>query len=768
MQWVVGFMILGVIAVLGQLYYIQVIRFSELQLEAIRQQTRETPIRPDRGMIFDRNMRVLASSAAVERVFISPQTLGIRPGADGEFEDDEATPAMRAEKAARLISEYFSEYFGLDYDWVFERTQRKHRRDETILPRAEISDANRVRQFAADNRIIGIHFAKESKRIYPYSNLASHVIGFTGADNTGLLGIEAKFDEHLRGVPGRIITARDARNNLMRSEYETYIGARNGNNLVLTIDWAIQNFLERHLETAFAETRPSQRVAGVIMDVHTGEILAMATKPDFDLNDPFRIDEDTMEFINLQWAQVNQIEREIARLEAERGEALSENERNRLFERARLNKLWSNKVITEPYEPGSTFKVITAAIALDVGVSSPDDIFFCSGSLQIGGHSIGCHVRHGHGRLTWAEGLKVSCNPVTMLTAEKIGADTFLKYFNAFGFNERTGIDLPGEAVGLTHSRMGTVELATSSFGQTFTITPIQNIVALAAVANGGRIVTPRVVRAIVDDEGNLIKSFEPEIKRTVLSGETARTIAGILAEGVAGGGSGRNAAVKGYSVAAKTGTSQKRGLHDDENARIGSASAFAPADNPQVAVLIIIDEPDLRISSMYGGVIAAPRIAEVLADTLPYLGIEPQFTEEEIAELRVLVRDYRMQTVSAAKEDIVSRGFEYVVVGGGEFIMAQIPRQGSSLRRGGRIILYTEESIPERNSDNLVEVPNVLNTTAETANRRITDAGLNINIEGVTRIGSGAEAYSQEPAAGAQVPRGTIVTVNFRHGGSG
>lgn len=774
MQCVIGLVIIGIVAVVLQLYYIQVIRFSEWQLEAIRQQTRETPIRPNRGNIYDRNMRLLAGSAAVERVFISPAELGIRAKADGEFEPDEATAQMRAEKAARLVSEFFSELFELDYDWVFERTQRKHRRDETIRSRVEMSVAEQVRQFAADNRIIGIHFAKESKRIYPYSNLAAHVIGFTGADNTGLLGIEARYDEYLRGVPGRIVTARDARNNLMSSEYETYIGAQNGNSLVLTIDWSIQNFLERHIETAFAEAQPRQRVAGVVMDVNTGEILAMATKPDFDLNEPFRIDEETMRFINLHWAQLDEIDAEIERLKAERGDELSEQqieqEINRLRERAKLNKLWNNKVITEPYEPGSTFKVITAAIALEEGTSSESDMFTCTGMHHVGGHDIRCHVRHGHGRLNFVEGLQVSCNPVTMLTAEKIGAEIFAKYFDAFGFNERTGIDLPGETIGITHDRFGPAELATASFGQTFTITPIQNIVALAAVANGGHIVTPRVVRAIVDDAGNIIRNFEPEIRRTVLSGETSRSIARILADGVASEiGSGRNAGVKGYRIAAKTGTSEKRGGRDDEYARIGSTTAFAPADDPQIAILIMVDEPDLSASRVaYGGVIAAPYIRAVLADTLPYLGIEPQFTDEEIAERQVLVRDYRMQEVSSAKEDIVSRGLEPVVKGGGEFVMAQIPRQGNSLRRGGRVILYTEDSLPERNSQNLVTVPDVFNTTAEAANRTITDAELNINISGVTSMGSGAAAYRQQPAAGEQVPKGTIITVEFRHGGLG
>ena len=765
MQWLVGILILAVIGVLGRLYYFQVIRFSEYQLEAIRQQTRETSISPNRGTIYDRNMRILASSAVVERVFISPAELDIKPNADGKFEPDEESEEMRKAKAARLVSEFFSEFFELDYDWVYERTQRLHRRDETIKSKVDIIIANQVRQFAVDHRIIGIYFGQETKRVYPYSNLAAHVIGFTGAENNGLLGIEARYNEYLKGTAGRIVTARDARNNLMSSEYETYIDAQNGSNLVLTIDWTIQSFLERHLETAFAETQAAQRVAGAIMCVHTGEILAIATLPNFDLNDPFKWDEEVMKFINLEWADYQAIDKEIERLENERESIFSEEEkekeRSRLRDLSKLYKLWKNKIITEPYEPGSTFKVITAAMTIEEKASSEHERFYCSGMLHIGGFDINCHVRHGHGSLTFAEGLKVSCNPVTMISAERVTAPVFLKYFDAFGYNEKTGIDLPGETIGLTHSQMGSVELATSSFGQTFNITPIQHLVGLAAVANGGKVVTPRVVRAIVDDSGNVIRNFEPEIKRTVLSGETSQLISRILAEGVADGGSGRNAFVKGYQIAAKTGTSQKRGPHDDDEARIGSTAAYAPADDPQVVILIIIDEPDLTISSMFGGVIAAPHIAKTLADTLPYLGIEPQYTDEELAELQVLVRGYALQKVDVAIEDIVSRGLDYHIEGTGEFVRAQIPRQGSKLRKGGRIILYTEDSSPE---DNLIEVPNVLSVTAETANRRITDAGLNINIIGASGRNSGASAHKQNPEAGEQVPRGTIITVEFMY----
>ena len=755
-QTVAVLMILAVCVILGRLYYFQVIKFSEYQRKVIRQQTSESTIIPTRGTIYDRNMRILASSAAVERVFISPKDLDITADSNGKFEPDELDELARKEKAARKVSEFFSEFFELDYDFVYEKTQKKHRLDETIKAEVEISIADHVRQFAAENRITGIHFGQAAKRVYPYSNLAAHVIGFMGSDNNGM-GIEAKYNEYLKGMAGRMITVRDARKNLISLEYETYIGAQNGNNLILTLDYTVQTILEEHLEVALMESRAAQRVAGVVMDVHTGEILAMSTKPDFDLNNPRTMDEEVMGYINLEWDDLNAVERDIARLENEKGRELTQEEKDEVTELTKLYKLWKNKIITEPYEPGSTFKVLTAAVALEEKVSSEHNEYYCAGMLEVGEFEINCHLRTGHGHLTFAEGLKVSCNPVSMMTAEKITAPVFLKYFDAFGYNEKTGIDLPGEAVGLTHGQMGASELATSSFGQTFKVTPIQHAVGLAAVANGGKIVTPRVVRAVTDSTGNIIKNFEPEIKRTVLSGGTSKTISRILAEGVSGGGSARNAFVRGYEIAAKTGTSQKLGRYDDEEARIGSTAAYAPAENPQVVVLIIVDEPDLTVSSMYGGVIAAPYVSKVLNDALPYLGVEPQYTETEIAGLQILVRGYTLKSVSEAAEDIVNRGLSYVIEGGGEFVKAQIPRQGSQLIKGGEIVLYTD-SLPEQN---LITVPDVSELSAQSASKLIKDAGFNINIIGAS---SGAAAYRQNPEFGEQVPKGTVITVEFRH----
>ncbi|MCL1859860.1 MAG: penicillin-binding transpeptidase domain-containing protein [Oscillospiraceae bacterium] len=719
--------IAGITAVLFKLYDIQITNFKTYQDQAIQQQTGDIPISPQRGIIYDRNMKVLASNAPVEQVFISPVEIK---------NDDEA----------KLISQGLSEILGVDYEDIYIKTQKKNRKDENIKHNVEISVANKVREFKLENDIDAIYFRPETKRIYPYSNLAAQVIGFTGTDNEGRFGVEYQFDEYLKGVPGRIITAKNALGKSMNSEYSTYIDAQQGNNVILTIDWAIQNFLEKNLEAAFSESQPRERVTGIVMDVNTGEILAMATIPSFDLNNPGIIDPEIMQYINLDDKTLLYIENK---------EFESEEAREDEINLQKLFKLWNNKAITEPYEPGSTFKVITASMGLEEKVVKETDGFYCPGYYVVSGIRISCHLYGGHGSETFAEGLKESCNPVLMQTAERVGNVAFLKYFDAFGYNQKTGIDLPSEAGSITHKpeNFRTVELATSSFGQRFKITPIQQLTGIAAVANGGKLVTPHVVKAIVDDDGNIIKSFDTEIKRMVISEDTSKRLSGILADGVANGGAARNAFVKGYDVAAKTGTSEKEVGTD---ARIGSCIAYAPADNPQVALIIIVDEPS--VGSVYGGVIAAPYVSRTLADILPYLGIEPKYSE--MAESYIVVKNYGMQKIANVKEDIISKGLKYTVVGDGEFVREQIPKAGSSLLKGGNIILYTD-NIQEKET---VEIPDVTGMTAGQANKRIIDAGLNINIIGAENMDSNAIALKQEPMAGEFVAIGTIVTVEFRH----
>jgi stage V sporulation protein D (sporulation-specific penicillin-binding protein) len=725
------FVLLGAVGLLLKLYDAQVIKHEFYQGLAMRQQTSDIVISPSRGIIYDRNLKVLASNAPVEQIFISP----------ADIKDDEE---------ARLIASGLSEILGIDYDLIYRKTMNRARQYENIMHSVEISLANEVRQFRIDNNIRAIYFRPQTKRVYPFSSLASHVIGFTGSENEGQYGVELQYNEYLRGVPGRIITSRNALGRSMSTEFATYVDAQNGRNIVLTIDWALQSFLENHLADAFAESRPRERAAGIAMDVHTGEILAMAVYPSFDLNNPRDTSEEALRYINLDEDTLEAVEiREFETEEAKQAE----------INMQKLYKLWNNKTITEPYEPGSTTKVMTAAMGLEEGVVTPASRFFCSGARIVGPHSIRCHLAGGHGSMNFAESLQVSCNPAIMEVADRITVPVFLKYFDAFGVRDRTGIDLPSEARSIVHRPeiVGPVELATLSFGQRYKITPLQQLVSIAAVANGGKLVTPHVVKSIIDDDGNIIKRFEPQIKRMVISGETSATISKILADGVSGGGSSRNAFVRGYEIAAKTGTSQK---DVGTEGRIGSCVAYAPADNPRIAVIILVDEP--TGNSVYGGVIAAPYVSRFFADALPYLGIEPTFSGNDSAPEVITVRNYAMQRVAAVKEDIKSRGLDYTVIGSGEFVREQIPRAGSTLLRGGNIILYTDDIYEKETA----RIPDVLGMTVQQANALIIDSGLNIYIIGAEGMDSAAEAIRQEPAAGSSADVGTVVTVEFRHTG--
>ncbi|MHC1695063.1 MAG: penicillin-binding transpeptidase domain-containing protein [Eubacteriales bacterium] len=598
--------------------------------------------------------------------------------------------------------------------------------------------ADEVRKFIADNSIKGVYLAQETKRYYKYGNLASNVIGFSGSDGTGLFGIEYQYNKYLTGTPGRIITAKNGIGQALPFDYESYIDAKDGQGVVLTIDWSIQNFLEKSLESALAESKAANRVAGIVMDVNTGAILAMSVKPDFNLNDPYTLDAQSLELLGSLGLSGEDFDNKKAELQY---------------------KLWNNKTISEPYEPGSTFKVITSVMGFDTKKVTASDMFHCPGYYVVSGVRISCHLTRGHGSITFAQGVQLSCNPTFMQLAERIGGTTFLKFYKGFGYEEKTGVDLPGEAMSLFHpdNAFNTVELATYSFGQTFKVTMLQHITAISAVANGGKLMTPYLVKSIVDSEGNVVKSFEPTVRRTVVSEEACKQITAILEEGVVSGGSARNAYVKGYRVAAKTGTSEKR--DGDADARIGSTVAFAPADDPQVAVLIIVDEP--TVGSVYGGTIAAPFVSKVLADTLPYLGVEPVYTEDELKSLETVVLDYTNYDLNKAKADITKLGLQYDIQGSGTVVTDQIPSVGSKLPKGGKVILYTNGSVPEKT----VSVPDVLSRSTAQVLLRLQEAGLNLSIGGAENSeGTSAIAISQVPAAGEMVEPGTIITVEFRH----
>lgn len=729
---------------------IQVGDYERYQQIVVDQLTREAKINAERGDIYDTNMEVLATNVTVWRVFISPRDIA---AAEKERLETIAKGGEAAEKASRvpqaqLIAEGLSGILDVTAEKVLELAADTSKLDKTVARNVEETAADRIRAFIDEHGLESqIYLEAGSKRAYNYDNLAAHVLGFTGTDGTGLFGLEKKYDEQLSGEAGQYIIARDAYHREMPFKYQSYIEAEDGLNMVTTIDLRIQYELERQLEATLADSGAANRVCGIAMDVKTGAIRAMATKGDFDLNDPFTLNEAS------------------ALTLANSGYAEGSDEYKALLSELRY-AMWNNKAVTELYEPGSTFKIITSAMCLEEGVVTPTDQFYCSGGLMVEGWSkpIHCHKTSGHGHVTFTTGLQQSCNPVLMTIAQRLGIDKFVSYFSAFGYKEKTGIDLPGEASTIFHSSMSIVDLATASFGQNFKVTPIAQLTAICAVANGGYLVTPHLLEAFVDGEGNVVERYEDTTRRQVVSTETCETLIDILEEGVSGDGGAKNAYVAGYRVAAKTGTSQKRDKMDangQDTLRVGSCVAFAPAEDPQIAVLIMVDEP--MNGSVYGSIVAAPYVANFLKVVLPYMGIEASYTEAELAKLEVNLLDYTGWLVEDAVKSMGYVGLDYEVVGDGTKVTAQIPAGGSQLAKDtGKVIFYCGDAEPK----NTVTVPDVMGRSASAANKLLIDAGLNIRIEGTQNYqsGAGAVVVSQSPAAEAVVTPGTIVTVEFRY----
>lgn len=725
------FVLLG--GLLGaRLWYLQIVDADKYKTGAYEQYTTEITVSPKRGTIYDRNMTPLAVSETVETVFISPYEIA----GQNENKKDEDKVDIAAQKS--LIADFLSETLEVDRQNILERMERTKSKYQIIKKKVERQTCDKIRTFINENKLVGIHMEEDVKRSYPYGKLASHVIGFTNSENAGVLGIESYYNNYLKGNSGKIVTAQNAKGQDMPFKYESYIEAENGTDVVLTIDWQVQSILEKNLEIALQDNKAQNRVFGIVMDVNTAEILAMSTKPDYDLNDPYTLDALSQE-----------------KLDAFEG---SEEEKNTYYKEL-LEGLWKNKVITEIYEPGSTFKLITSAMALEENVVSESDTFYCTGAKSVGGYTIHCHKKGGHGTENFEQGLQNSCNPVFIEVSERVGKERFYKYFEAYGFTEKTGIDLAGEVSSLYHTDIAgfnQTELAVYSFGQTFKVTPMQQICGVAAVANGGNLLKPHVVKALVDEEGNTVKSFDTTVVRKVNSEETSKTIMTYLMNGV-NMGSTKNAYVKGYKIAAKTGTSQKR---DKEGSYyIASCVAFAPADDPQIAVLIGIDEPSG--ANYYGGTIAAPVVASILGEVLPYLNIEPSLSEEEAASLEVAVADYRGLSLESAKELAGNAGFSTKVIGKGDTVTEQLPRYGGKIPNGGIVILYTGVEMPSES----VNVPDVTGYSPVQANKTLINAGLNVKMEGAYREDvSGAVAHSQTPAAGTAVKPGTVIEVEFRH----
>ena len=722
-------------ALLLRVLLLQTVDFEKYQSKVIDQLTVESAVDADRGNIYDRQGRLLATNVTAYRVFIAPRSIQTV---------QEEKYGKGGNQQAQLIATGLSEILeDVSYEHVMKQTTYVDKLDRTVARNVDEETAEKIRAFVKENELnTQVYLEALSIRYYPYGSLACHLIGFTSSDGDGLYGIEYQYNDQLKGTPGKYITARDTYGNEMPYRYSSFIEAIDGDDVYTTIDAVIQAILEEQLNATRIESGALNRVCGIVMDVETSEILAMATSPGFDLNDAWTLDEDSLKKL------------------AQSGLAEDSEEYSNL-NRDLLLSMWANKAITEIYIPGSTFKIVTGAVSLEEKISQINESFTCYGSLNVLGTKIRCHKTEGHGTLTFAGGIQQSCNPIMMTLGLRLGTETFYQYVEAFGYMERTGIDLPGEAKGLffNEATYSTIDLAVTSFGQNFKVTPLQQINAICAVANGGSLMTPHVVSRVADPNGKTVYEANVTAKRQVISEEVCKTVSQILEEGVSGNGGAKNAYVLGYRVAAKTGTSEKVG--EDKEARIASTVAYAPADDPKVAVIIMVDEP--TIGSRYGSTAAAPYVGNVMEQVLPYLGVEAVYSDAELEKMAITVPNLNYWSVALASNYLDSLGVSYEFVGDGNYVTGQVPASGAAMEKAnGHVILYTGKQKPTES----VTVPNLVGKTAVAANSMVINAGLNIKIEGTKNYlsGTGATVVSQSPAAGSVVARGEVVTVTFRY----
>lgn len=711
-------LVAGFGAAISRLAYLTLVQGAELQKSAVDQQLRDTTVSAKRGTIYDANGKILAESASVWQVVMAP----------AYFETDE----QRIYTATQL-----AEILDLEYDDVYEKTQqnsyyvivkRKIESDE----REKILELIKVLSEEYDCGKV-VQLFDDYKRYYPYNDLASCVIGFTGSDDQGLEGIEYEYDSYLSGTPGRIITAKNAVQTDMPYEYEQNVEAEDGNNIYLTIDETIQSICEKYMKQGIIDNNVLNRGVCIAMDVNTGAILAMVTVDGYDLNDPYTLSGNDR--------------KEIA--------ALPEDERA-AAESAALSAMWRNKAITDTYMPGSVFKMIMASMALEENVVNDNSTFYCGGSITVSDKTMNCHKLEGHGTQTFTEAIVNSCNPAFVQIGQLVGADKFMQYYEGFGFADKTGIDLPGEAEDNIWSTLGEVDLAVASFGQNFSITPIQMITACSAVCNGGYVLQPYVVSKITDSDGNVLKNVEKTVKRQVISTETSDKMNEILGYNTETAGSTAGY-VAGYKVAGKTGTSEKIGSESESvfsEDYIASLCGYAPADDPQIAMLVFFDTPSG--SAYYGSQVASPVFINIMTEVLPYLSIKTDYSDDELEYIDVAAGDYVGLSVSEAQTAVEADGFTYTVKGDGDTVISQIPSVSSGVSTGGNIVLYTDSD----SQSETVTVPGLVGYSVSEVNNVASAYGLNVSFVGAAS--SGVVSTSQDIESGSVVNPGTVITVTF------
>lgn len=716
-----GFSVISLLISIA-LFKMQILNNDKYQEFVFDQLTVETNVNPSRGAIYDRNGEILATNKTVWVLYVLPKNI----------------------ESPEIIAKNLSNILSIDYDNILNKIKKTGYKYQIIKKDLNIIEAEEVRKYIDQYGLEEqIQLNASSERYYPNNALASHVLGFVNADGVGIYGLEKVYNNIMEGTNGKYVTAQDAQSNDMPFQYETFIEDENGYNLVTTLDMYIQHQLELQLETAAIESGARNRAAGIAMNPKTGEIYAMAVYPEFDLNEPYQLDELSLDMLS-QYSDDSEYKKKY--MEA-------------------LYTMWNNKAVTELYEPGSTFKIVTTSVALQEKAASLSTSLTCTGALKIDGYyrPISCHKRTGHGTLTFAEALQQSCNPYMMRLGFSIGREMFYEYFQNFGYTSKTGIDLPSEAYGYYHkfSDFSNVSLAVYSFGQTFKTTAIQQLSAICTVANGGYLITPHLIKEIVDNEDNLIYEHKNQNSEQIIDTDVCQTISKILKEGVDGEGGAKNAYVAGYSVAAKTGTSEKKDKYDENgntSYRVSSCVAYAPANDPEIAVIMLVDEP--TIGSKYGSVVAAPYISKFLEQVLPYMGIEPNYSESDKEHEQIEVPEIENMGIEDAIILLKSLGINYEIIGNGEKVEEQMPNKGSILyKKSGKVLIYTE-----RYASTTVEVPSILGLSAEEANLVLTNCGLNIKYEGTKNFiyGKRAEAVYQSVSAGTWVQKGTVITVRI------
>ena len=703
-----------------RLFDLQITRHEELQGKAVNQQTRRTVVTANRGTIYDAGGNILAISSSAETIILSPLEI------DNAVNDTEDPVSWTKESLAAGLAEIL----GKDASAIRKRMDNVKSQYEVIQLRADEDTAAKVRSYVDENKIAGVHLVADTKRYYPYGSLAAQVIGFVGDENTGLYGLEAYYEKELEGQSGLVISSKDQAENDMLYTYEQYFAAKNGSDLTLTLDTTIQYYLEKGIESMVDKFSAANGASGIVMDAKTGGILAMASYPNYDLNDFLTVSDQTLQ------------ER------IERGESTV----------ADMQLLqWRNKALNDTYEPGSTFKILTLSAALEEGVVDKTTTVNCGGSVNISGYTIHCSNKNGHGLQTLVQSVGNSCNPAFINYGLRIGSEKFYEYMRSFGLMNTTGIDLGGEAVGVfaADSSFTQLDLACYAFGQNFTVTPLALIAAQAASVNGGYLHTPYLVERITDSDGNVTYRHDDTPVRQVISEQTSATVRECL-EYVVASGTGKNGQVAGYRIGGKTGTADKGQTGDV----VVSFLCFAPADDPQVIMLITMDTPS-RATGTYvsGGNMVAPTASTVMAEILPYLGVEPSYSAEELLGMDTTVPNVIGMSVEEAKAKLKDRALSYKIVGDGETITDQTPAGGAIIPGKSSVILYVGE---EKSTDKCV-VPHLIGKTPSEANTTATAAGLLIRFSGTTGSeSSSVRVLSQSIDEGTEVEAGTVITVQL------